>query len=652
MSLTDLHFLRPLWLLALLALPWVAWLMRRREARENGWQDIVDAGLLDAQSERAGARSRFLPLVLLASTIAIVALAGPAFRELPQPLIQREAPLAIALSLSPTMHAEDLKPNRLARARFKIADLLRERRDGQFALLAYADDAYTVAPVTDDGQTLLALLDSLEIDVMPKPGNRPAMAIRRAMALLQGAGFEGGDILLVADGVAMSSAERADSLKEAEAAAEAAAAAGFHVSVLGVGSESPGPVPMPGGGFLKDGAGGILLPKLDDAGLQSLSAAGNGAYQMLRSDAGDLRGLGLLDASSMSDSGSSADRTKEEDARRAFQDDGPWLLLLLLPLVAAGFRRGWVASFALLVFLPMTPPPAMAAQESPSPPASATSAAESSMPAASAAQAPSGSSWWKRDDQRAWDALQAGDNDTARTLATDPSMAASAAYRAGDFSAAAQGFAGASADDHYNRGNALARQGELKAAIDAYDQALSLEPGMEDATVNRDLVQQALQQQEQQQKDQSGQSDKQDGQQDPNQQGQQSEQDQQGEQQDQQGESSQDGEQQQKNDPSQQDGQQGEEQRDGEEQQAQSEDGEKDEEAARQDFQQAMEQALKDGEQEQQETRAMTEAEREQNEQQQAVEQWLRRIPDDPGGLLRRKFQIEQQRRQREGDDR
>lgn len=638
MSLADLHFLRPLWLLLLLALPLVVWLLRRREARENGWQSVVDPALLAAQSERIGARSRLLPLVLLASTLAILALAGPAFRELPQPLIQREAPLAIALSLSPTMHAEDLKPSRLARARFKIADLLRERRDGQFALLAYADDAYTVAPVTDDGKTLLALLDSLDIDVMPKPGNRPAMAIRRAVELLQGAGFVAGDILLVSDGVGMTAEQRRTYLPEAEEAAEKAVAAGFRVSVIGVGSDSPGPVPTPGGGFLKDSGGGILLPRLDVAGLQALSTAGDGGYQSLRSDAGDLRALGLLDTGSLADTAASADDRADADQRRAFQDDGPWLLLLLLPLAAAGFRRGWVACFALLLCFPMGSPPVMATAAS----ASATTA---TVPATS------GSSWWKRDDQRAWEALQAGDHDSARVLATDPTLAASAAYRAGDFAAAAQGFSGDSADAHYNRGNALARQGELQAAMDAYKQALALAPDMEDAQVNRDLVEQALQQQEQQ-KDQQGESDQQDGEKDPNQKGQPSPQDQQGEQQDQQGESQpgeegQDGEQQ-RNDPSQQDGQQG----DNQDQQSQPEDGEPDEEAARQEFQQAMEQALKDGEDDQQETRAMTEAEREQNEQQQAVEQWLRRIPDDPGGLLRRKFQIEHQRRQREGDGR
>ncbi|MCB1560596.1 MAG: VWA domain-containing protein [Xanthomonadales bacterium] len=643
MNLSDLHFLRPLWLLLLLALPLLVWLLRRREARENGWQAVVDAGLLAAQSERAGRRSSMLPLALLAAILAILALAGPAFRELPQPLIQREAPLAIALSLSPTLHAEDLKPNRLSRARFKIADLLRERRDGQFALLAYADDAYTVAPVTDDGQTLLALLDSLDVDVMPKPGNRPARAIRHAMELLQGAGFEGGDILLVADGVAISSGQRDSSLEEAEQAAEEAASAGFHVSVLGVGTDSPGPVPMPAGGFLKDSGGGILLPKLDGAALQSLSAAGNGAYQLLRSDAGDLRALGLLDAGNLADAGTLDDN--DADQRRTFQDEGPWLLLLLLPLAAAGFRRGWVASLALLLFMPMSTPSLMATPASAPAPVPTTTTSDA---------LPTGNSWWRRDDQRAWDALQAGDNAAARALATDPAVAASAAYRAGDFASAAQGFGGDSADAHYNRGNALARQDELQASLDAYDQALALDPSMEDAQVNRDLVDQALQQHKQQE-DQNGQFDDQSGEKDPNQQGQQSSQEQQGEQQDQQdqqqgqqGESSDDGEQQQKDDPSRQDGDKGDEQ----DSQSQQEDGEQDEEAARQEFQQAMEQALEDGEDSKQETRAMTEAEREQNEQDQAVEQWLRRVPDDPGGLLRRKFQIEHQRRQREGGDR
>src|SRR5690606_4280764 len=93
-------------------------------------------------------------LLVLGVGIAILALAGPAFRSEPMPLLKLKAPLIVALDLSPSVRAADLRPDRLSRARFKLADLIRRRSDGQTALLVFAGEAFTVAPLTDDASTL------------------------------------------------------------------------------------------------------------------------------------------------------------------------------------------------------------------------------------------------------------------------------------------------------------------------------------------------------------------------------------------------------------------------------------------------------------------------------------------------------------------
>jgi len=206
---------------------------------------------------------------------------------------------------------------------------------------------------------------------------------------------------------------------------------------------------------------------------------------------------------------------------------------------------------------------------------------------------------WQRRDQQAWQALQQEDAARASALAEDPALVGEAAYRGEDYAQAAQSWSGLdTADAHYNRGNALANLGRFDAAIEAYDRALELAPGMADAVQNRALVERLKQQQEQEQQDDQGER----------------------------GEDASDEEQDNaESEPS--EGEQGEESDAGADQGEQ--DGEPQEgEAA-------------DGEQRQPQDYSETWSE----EDAQAMEQWLRRIPDDPGGLLRRKFRNQHQRR-------
>lgn len=623
---SEFHFLRPAWLWLLAGLPLLVLCWRRLDAARDPWPAVVDPHLL-AALRPAGAASgsasrRLLALAMLALTLATLALAGPAWQRLPQPLLRTQSALIIALDLSERMRAPDLAPDRIARARYKLADLLRERGDGQTALIAYAGDAFTVAPLTEDSATLESLLGALDHDTLPVAGQRPDRAIRLAARLLADAGFPRGQLLLLTD--------RAD--QRAVDAAREALAGGLRVSVLGVGTREGAPVPQAGGGFLHDAEGQLLLPALDEASLRALAEAGGGRYATLRVDHADLDHLGVLDAA--------GEATPVEEARVAaqFRDEGIWLLLLLLPLAALAFRRGWLLCLPLCVVL--LPPPAQAFDLA---------------------------SLWRRDDQRAFSALQQGDAETAQALANDPALRGAAAYRLDDFDAAAQAFA---ADDnasgHYNRGNALARAGRLEDALAAYDEALARDPDLDDARANRDIVAQALEQARQQSDSQQGegeQSEQNDssGEQTGEQSGEQGE----GDPSSQQGEGQSSGEGGDESDPS-QSGQPSDAEQDGEDGEAPA--GQSDDHAEQaQRFSEDMEAALTGEESEQSEAGderesgeehnegegvpALSQAEIDAREQQQAIEQWLRAIPDDPGGLLRRKFLLEQRQRQRREDD-
>lgn len=579
--LHALHFLRPHWLWALLALPVLWGLWRVRQRRGNVWRGVVDAHLLPHLLEANGKAVRGAAwLGALGYALAVLALAGPSWRQTEQPLWQARAPLAIALDLSSSSTASDLPPSRLLQARAKLATLLRERAGGQVALVAYAGEAFTVAPLTDDAANVALFLDALEPGVMPVDGQQADRAIAWSVRLLQQAGFEHGDILVLSDHVDAA----------ADRAASAAQRQGFRVSALGLGTAAGAPY--------RDGQGRILHARLDAGSLRALASAGGGEYQALTADDSDLRALGVLDPG---EAGASA---RHGEKGLAWQDGGYWLLPPLMLLALLAFRRGGAfAAVVLCVCLPLALP---------------AHAAEHSL--------------WQRPDQQQHERIEQG----------------AAAYRKGDFAAAERSFAGIdNADAFYNQGNALAKQGQYDEAIAAYDRALKLQPKMEDAIENRKVVDAARKRkggQDQQQNKSGGQGSPQDNQDKP-QPGQQDKTPQ-GKQQAQPDSQQPDSPKPQQS-PSQQQAGQGkspqQEAADAKAQQAA-------DAAQRERMRQAMAQAGKD-EPKEESARQATEARETpaQREQRQAVEAWLRRVPDEPGNLLKTKFRLEYERRQKEG---
>jgi Ca-activated chloride channel family protein len=238
---------------------------------------------------------------------------------------------------------------------------------------------------------------------------------------------------------------------------------------------------------------------------------------------------------------------------------------------------------------------------------------------------------WQRPDQRGLEAFETQQADRAAELFENPEWRSAAQYRAGQFEASAGSLANIdSAAGPYNRGNALAKAGQLPAAIGAYDRALELDPSDEDARYNRDVVQQFLQDNPEQQQ--------------PQDQGQ-GEQGQQGDSDQSQGQS---GEPQDGSEAA--DEQQSEQGEQGESGESQANDGAQDPTEEPNDGEpQGEENAEQDanaGEESAEEATASAAGpeEVEQWASEQAAEQWLRRVPQDPGGLLRRKFLYQYQR--------
>lgn len=628
----EFQWLRPLWLLGIPISVLVIALLWRGQQRRGNWQQIIAPELLPHLLEGKLQKQQTLPLIglLAAWILTCLALAGPTWEKIPQPIHKTESALVVLLDLSPSMHAEDLKPSRLVRARLKLIDLLKERKEGLTALIAYGGEAHIITPLTDDTQTLISLLPALSPDIMPLQGSNTEMAVELGLQLLNDAGLQRGELLLITDGVEEPAIKTiSNTLTSAH-----------RLSVLGVGTDAGAPIPIRQGGFAKqDGA--IVVAKLDSDNLKSLAQDNGGIFRQLSATDTDLSALtaqpDMLDK-----------RTRELE--RQFDiwfERGPYLALLLLPFVALAFRRGWAASIAILVFSAGTLTP----------------------------QTSYAFDWddlWQRKDQQGQKLLEQDQVQAAAETFKDSQWKASAHYKSGDYDKAAELFSQEdSAKAHYNRGNALAKQQQFDQAIEAYQQALEKDPEHKDAQANKTLVEQLKQQQEQQQQNQQGQGQNQDQNQDQQTQDQQN-QDQQNQsqgEQSQQGQDQQDqnqqGQDQQSQNQQNQD-QQSQDQQQG--QQSQQQNGQSDQQQEQKQEQQANQSQEDKAEQQQgqqpqdakpseneheneqqaQDQQMAAQETDEQSESDQALEQWLRKVPDDPSGLMKRKLQYQHNLRRKQ----
>jgi Ca-activated chloride channel family protein len=610
-QIDNFHFLRPHLLLMIVPLLLLIYIIKNKRLKSGTWGRVCDEHLLPflliGQGSR-GSRWALLSLALIGLAL-IVAFAGPTWEKLPQPVFRSQAALVIALDLSRSMDVSDIKPTRLARAKHKIRDILKQRREGQTALVVYAAEAFVVTPLTEDTNTVASLVKNLSTDLMPHQGSYPDKAILKSVELFKQASALNGHVLLLTDGI--DSGEMDDAISQLTSA-------GHRLSIMGIGTEQGAPIADYRGGFVKSQDGSIVVARLDEAVLKNAASQGNGIYQTLTANDRDInRLIGVMTDAQLEQS------IKEESSKLKLQSDqwreeGPWILLLLLPFIALAFRRGYlVLLVAVLIPMPQT------------------------------SYAFDWSSLWKNQDQRAKSELEAGNHQQAAELFNDPQWKAAASYRAENYQQTLDALESAKTPDAlYNKGNALAKLGNLQEAIQSYEQALKLDPQHEDAKYNRDLIKDYLEKnpdnQDQQSSDQKQNSDQQQDQENSQEQSQQENQ-QQSQQQDQSDDA--DSQQNQQSAEQHQDKQSEESSDNPENKESQQAEADEKENQEKQQQQQASKEREQQDESDQQQQNPAQMADDELTDEEkkmaQKTEQWLRRIPDDPGGLLRRKFRYQ-----------
>ena len=571
----QFQFLRPVWLLGLIPMLICFLAMWRINSVVTAWDKAIDKSLLPFLLDRSKNAAQRTPLIILliAWTLAVLSMAGPVWEKLPQPVQKREDALVIVLDLSLSMFAPDHEPSRLDLAKRKLRDILSLREEGQTALVVYAGDAHTVTPLTDDVVTIAALVPSLSPNIMPLFGSNPMLAIDAAIKLLDDVEANRGKILLMTDGI---SGFDQESLITAQIKST-----DYELLVMGIGTEEGAPIRTNDGNLLTDEAGAIVVPKLNKNVLQSLANRVNGRYHDIQLADSDLAyllsDLDLLDDNQLSD---------VEEEFDVWYETGPWLLLLVLPLAAMSFRKGWLFSISLILGGGLLLPPQQA-------------------------HAFEWRDLWQTKDQQAAQAYSAEDHSIAASLFQSLGWQGAANYKSENYEAAVAAFsADSSADGNYNRGNSLALTGNYEEAIAAFDSAIALEPDHADAIANKEIIEQLLEQQEAE----SGEQQEGDSQENESEQNSESESE--------------------------------EQQENSEQQDQESQEGNEDQQEQEQQNQSPEEQESSESNSEQ---NTPSESNNEEFEEQQALEQWLRRIEDDPGELLRRKFRYQYRQRQLNG---
>lgn len=657
--LNQFHFLRPEWFIALIPLMLLVILIRKTTAKQSGWQSVIPSHLYQYMvigKNELGAKP---PMWMLAFVwiISVTALAGPTWERLPQPVYQLKMGHVIVIDMSLSMRATDMTPDRLTRAKYKAIDLVNAIGEGEMGLVAYAGDAFVISPLTEDAGNITTLLPSLSPEIMPVPGSDPLLGIESAAELLTNAGYNSGMIYWITDGI---------ELEQQQELQEYVASIPFTVNALTVGTSEGAPIRQQSGELLKDFTGSIVIPKLNEGAVKGVVKTSGGRFESFTSNDADIEALAAVSLLDKTDSEEGEEESNLQGDQ--WKEVGPYLLLLLLPFAAFAFKRGLVFIVLIGVLSPSFVQNAHALQSSQD--LQNVAAQTSSAPAP--ASRPNPLSWWQKpfmnDNQEALNSYQRGKYKDAVNQFNDETWKASSLYKSGDYEGALNAYQNIPGPNSaYNQGNALAKLGKLEEAIKKYDQALREAPDFEDARTNKKIIEDLLKQQQQQNQNEQQQN------QDQNESGDNSEQNdsQNSDQNNQDGSNDQSGQQNpgegQQSDENQDQSDNNEQQNSGDDSQqpddskindetessdSQQQNAEQDQSEQNESAQQNSGQPKESEQQSEREAQAaqgqaeeLTDAEK---EELQRMESLMRRVPDDPAFLLKRKMQLEAQKRQRQ----
>lgn len=306
----EFHFLRPGWLLLIIPFLAIGWRLFTHHSGLEAWSKICDPHLLNHLLQKKSISRRRLSIanILVSVFFMVIAMAGPTWSRYPVPTFKETQPRVVVLNMSSAMLANDLPPNRLARAKFKLHDLFNMQDAGQFAMVVYTNEPFVVSPLTDDTNTIKSLLSSLSTEIMPIQGQRLDLALKEANQLIHQAGFKTGDILVLSPTLPSKAA-----IKEAAALSKE----GIYSSIMPIISKKP-----------------------DAAAYKNFASAGEGKIIEFSDTSNDL--AKWLDIAQKRERYT----TNLQNDVPIWKDEGRWFLIPALLLILPAFRRGWLQRIA------------------------------------------------------------------------------------------------------------------------------------------------------------------------------------------------------------------------------------------------------------------------------------------------------------------
>jgi Ca-activated chloride channel family protein len=424
-------------------------------------------------------------LLLMSVLFIVLALSGPEYGHRWEELPHRGIDIVIALDCSRSMAAEDVRPSRLERAKRELVDLLNMFEGDRVGLVAFAGTAFLQCPLTLDYAIFGIFLDALTPEAMPLGGTNLPDAVRTALDAFDPGAHTDKAIIIITDGES--------TVGDPVAAASEAAGMGARIFTIGVGNIHGVPVPNNRGGLLKTGDGDIVLSRLDANVLRQMAETTGGAYLHVSAGDDDLASLYKTHIR-----GDVTEATMHTGRREVKSNRFQWVLfvamvLLVAEIMTSASRRKMLGLLAATLTTMATSAQAASVHEN----------IEAGIRAYGREEFASALS--------AFIAAQLEHPD-------DPAIAyniGSAHYKLGQYDAARRHFESAASDAQnpdlrqkaiYNLGNTAFRQGNVKAAVELYERALTLDPEDEMARKNLEFAKKILAQkpQENEQSQRSG----------------------------------------------------------------------------------------------------------------------------------------------------
>jgi Ca-activated chloride channel family protein len=435
----QFHWLRPLWLWTFIPVLMVAFLVILSFKEKNKWQKVIAPALRPFMITKEKRTAITFPLLsyILIMSIGILALAGPTWSKQEVPGAKSEAVLMIALDASLSMMTEDIQPNRLERAKYKINDLLDANPGSKVSLYAYSGTAHTVVPMCTDYKLVKHHLESIFPGIMPVPGSNLLHLVQLADSSLTK--IKAPSTLLIVS----------DIIKQQDIAALTTFVdnSPHRIEILAMATSQGGQIPSNKWKHpLKDELSNIVISKLDTDVLFELQKHPKINVNTLTLDNSDVEIMAKKIRNNLS--------YQEDDvsSEEQWKDMGFLLVILLVIIVPFWFRRGWMVNYVILAFI-----------------------------FSSCSEVSNWNDLWYTKDFQGQQLYEKNNFESAGNTYQSPIHQGVAYYKAGNYDAAAQAFAqDSSSNSLYNLGLSYAKMGMYNEALEAIQLASDIEPENEE----------------------------------------------------------------------------------------------------------------------------------------------------------------------------